>query len=119
MIIIDFLEENAKKYTNEECLVEINPQKKPERYRTWREFALIEPITSKEFRRSITWGEFDTLANKFANLFTKALLDAANIKYLDETILSKVLEFDSDSTEAAVAKNIALFAFLFYNSLTQ
>ena len=68
MIIIDFLEENAKKYTNEECLVEINPQKKPERYRTWREFALIEPITSKEFRRSITWGEFDTLANKFANL---------------------------------------------------
>lgn len=68
MIITDFLESNAIKYANEECLVEINPQKKPEKYRTWREFNLIEPSASKEYRRSITWKEFDDTANKFANL---------------------------------------------------
>lgn len=68
MIITDLLEKNAKLYPNEECLVEINPQKKPEGYKTWREFSLIEPSNSKEYRRSITWKEFDETANKFANL---------------------------------------------------
>ena len=68
MTIIDFLEDNAKKYGNEECLVEINPQKKPEHYRTWREFSLVEPGLAKEYRRSITWKEFDELSNKTANL---------------------------------------------------
>ena len=68
MTIIDFLEDNAKKYGNEECLVEINPQKKPESYRTWREYNLVEPGRAKEVRRSITWSEFDELANKTANL---------------------------------------------------
>ena len=68
MIITDFLERNAKEYPEMECLVEVNPQKKPERYRTWREFNLIEPIASKEYRRSITWSEFDKMANRFANL---------------------------------------------------
>ena len=68
MIITDFLEENSKKYGSMECLVEINPQNKPEKYRTWREFSLIEPIKSQEYRRSMTWEEFDLTANKFANL---------------------------------------------------
>ena len=68
MTIIDFLEDNVKKYGNEECLVEINPQKKPESYRTWREYNLVEPGRAKEVRRSITWSEFDELANKTANL---------------------------------------------------
>ena len=53
MTIIDFLEDNAKKYGTEEWLVEINPQKKPEHYRTWREFSLVEPGLAKEYRRSI------------------------------------------------------------------
>ena len=66
--IIDFLERNAKEYPNEECLVEINPSKKPDKYRTWREFNLVEPGIAKEYRRSITWKEFDETANKFANL---------------------------------------------------
>jgi acyl-CoA synthetase (AMP-forming)/AMP-acid ligase II len=68
MTIIDFLENNAKNYGDEECLVEINPQKKPESYRTWREYNLVEPGLAKEVRRSITWREFDDLANKTANL---------------------------------------------------
>ena len=68
MTIIDFLESNVSKYGNEECLVEINPQKKPEHYRTWREFSLVEPGLAGEYRRSITWKEFDDTANKFANL---------------------------------------------------
>ena len=68
MIITQYLERNALEFKDKECLVEINPQKKPERYRTWREFSLIEPITSKEFRRSMSWAEFDRTANKFANL---------------------------------------------------
>ncbi len=68
MIITQFLEENASKYPDEECLVEINPQNKPERYRTWREFNLIEQGKSTEYRRSITWGEFDKQANRVSNL---------------------------------------------------
>ena len=68
MTIIDFLEDNAKKYGDEECLVEINPQKKPEHYRTWREFSLVEPGLAKEYRRSITWNNFNDLANQTANL---------------------------------------------------
>ena len=68
MTIIDFLENNAKNYGDEECLVEINPQKKPERYRTWREFNLVEPSLAKEYRRSITWRDFDLEANRVANM---------------------------------------------------
>lgn len=68
MTIIDFLENNAQKYKDEECLVEINPQKKPDHYRTWREFSLVEPGLAKEYRRSITWNEFNELSNKTANL---------------------------------------------------
>jgi peptide deformylase len=63
MTIIDFLENNAKNYGDEECLVEINPQKKPESYRTWREYNLVVPGLAKEVRRSITRREFDDLAN--------------------------------------------------------
>ena len=68
MTIVDLLEGNAKKYPNEECLVELNPQIVPENYKTWREYSLVEPTLAKEYRRSITWKEFDDTANRFANL---------------------------------------------------
>ena len=68
MTIVDLLEGNAKKYPNEECLVELNPQIVPEAYKTWREYQLVEPTLAKEYRRSITWKEFDDTANRFANL---------------------------------------------------
>ena len=68
MTIVDLLEKNAKEFPNEECLVELNPQIVPEQYKTWREYSLVEPTLAKEYRRSITWKEFDDTANKFANL---------------------------------------------------
>ena len=68
MTIVDLLENNAKLYPNEECLVELNPQIVPEQYKTWREYSLVEPTSATEYRRSITWKDFDDTANKFANL---------------------------------------------------
>ena len=68
MTIVDLLEKNAKEFPNEECLVELNPQIVPEQYKTWREYSLVEPTLAKEYRRSITWKEFDDTANRFANL---------------------------------------------------
>ncbi len=68
MTIVDLLENNAKNYPNEECLVELNPQIVPENYRTWREYQLVEPTLASTYRRSITWKDFNDTANKFANL---------------------------------------------------
>ena len=68
MTIVDLLERNAKEFPNEECLVELNPQIVPEQYKTWREYSLVEPTLATEYRRSITWKEFDDTANKFANM---------------------------------------------------
>lgn len=70
MTIVDYLENNVKNYPDEECLVELNPKKKPEKYRTWREFNLVEPGASKEYRRSITWKEFNKLSNRVANFLS-------------------------------------------------
>ena len=68
MTIIDFLNQNAKQFGDEVALVEINPLKKPEKYRTWREYNLIEPVASKEYKKSITWNEFLALSNRVANM---------------------------------------------------
>ncbi len=68
MTIVDLLEKNAKDYPQEECLVELNPQILPEQYKTWREYSLVEPTLASVYRRSITWKEFDDIANRFANL---------------------------------------------------
>ena len=68
MTIVDLLEKNAKEFPNEECLVELNPQIVPEKYKTWREYSLVEPTLESEYRRSITWKEFDETANRFANM---------------------------------------------------
>ena len=68
MTIVDLLERNAKEYPNEECLVELNPQIVPENYKTWREYQLVEPTLASEYRRSITWKQFDETANRFANM---------------------------------------------------
>ena len=68
MTIVDLLERNAKDFPNEERLVELDPQIVPENYKTWREYQLVEPTLAKEYRRSITWKEFDDTANRFANL---------------------------------------------------
>ena len=68
MTIIDFLENNSRTHGEEVALVEINPLKKPEKYVTWKEYSLIEPGLSNEYRREITWARFDDISNRFANM---------------------------------------------------
>ena len=75
MPITDFLERNAKIYPNDVALVEINPEKQPDKSVTWREYNLIETAAeSDKYRREITWRDFDIKANRFANLlFTRGI----------------------------------------------
>ena len=68
MIITDLLEKNAWQYPDDEALVEINPTKKPEQYKTWKEFSLVEPVAAKQYRRSITWEDFNRTSNRIANM---------------------------------------------------
>ncbi len=68
MPVIDYLERNAKLYTNEVALVELNPEEKDKRRLTWKEYDLIESTKFAPYRREITWGVFDEKANRFANM---------------------------------------------------
>ncbi len=68
MPITDLLEENCKKYGDEVCLVELNPEIKEIRRVTWKEYNLMEPTPASSFRREITWNVFNEKANRFANL---------------------------------------------------
>ena len=68
MIITELLERNAWQYPDDEALVEINPTKKPEQYKTWKEFSLVEPVAAKQYRRSITWEDFNRTSNRIANM---------------------------------------------------
>ena len=68
MPVIDFLERNAKEYTDEVALIELNPEQADTRRITWKEYDLIEPSRFQPYRREITWGVFDEKANRFANL---------------------------------------------------
>ena len=68
MTIVDLLERNARRFPNEEALVEINPDNQPSRSTTWREYNLIETAEGDKYRRSLTWRAFDIKANRFANL---------------------------------------------------
>ena len=72
MPITDFLERNARLYPNETALVEITPQNQPDKTVTWQEAQLIERPEGEEYRRALTWQQFDVRANRFANfLFTR------------------------------------------------
>ena len=69
MVIMDFLERNARLYGYETALVEINPSKERDTAATWREASLIENGSDgMPYRRSMTWCDFDRRANRFANL---------------------------------------------------
>ncbi|MBR3504245.1 MAG: acyl--CoA ligase [Clostridia bacterium] len=68
MPITEILEKNAQLYGDETALVEINPEFQPESRITWREYSLMQPQPGEEFRRELTWSEFDKKANRFANL---------------------------------------------------
>ncbi len=68
MPITKLLEENARKYGSDVCLVEINPEVKETRRVTWKEYELTEPNPTTHYRREITWSVFDEKANRFANM---------------------------------------------------
>ena len=68
MPITKLLERNAREYSDEVALVEINPDVREIRRVTWKEYELIETGSSTEFRREITWSVFDEKANRCANL---------------------------------------------------
>ncbi len=65
MPITEILKQNAALYPDEVSLVEVNPG--AEAKMTWREFALTQ-ATGTNYRREITWKEFNDTASRFANL---------------------------------------------------
>ncbi len=69
MIITEVLERNAKEYGDEVSLVELNPTEwKDHKPVTWKEYELIEAAPAGNYRKEMTWAEFDEKANRFANL---------------------------------------------------
>lgn len=68
MPITEILEENCRKYGEDICLVEINPQQAEDRRMTWKEYELMQPTSFMHYRREITWNVFNEKANRFANL---------------------------------------------------
>lgn len=68
MPITELLDKNAKLYSDETALVEINPQVMEHSRVTWKEYALIETNPADAGRSEITWKEFDKRANRFASL---------------------------------------------------
>jgi acyl-CoA synthetase (AMP-forming)/AMP-acid ligase II len=68
MVITEILENNAKKYSNDVALVEVNPEIRETRRETWKEYNLVETNPTMSYRREITWSVFDEKANRCANL---------------------------------------------------
>lgn len=68
MPITHILEQNCKLYGDEICLVEINPEVTEVRRVTWKEYELMEPNPTTQYRREISWNVFNEKANRFANL---------------------------------------------------
>ncbi len=68
MPITELLERNAELYGDDTCLVELNPEIKEDRRKTWKDYDLIESNPREPYRRTITWSVFDEKANRFANL---------------------------------------------------
>ena len=66
MPITEFLERNAAMYGNDSALVELNPEQQPRRV-VWKEYNLIEATGTTDFRKEITWAQFNEKANRFAN----------------------------------------------------
>lgn len=83
VIITDYLERNADQWPDDTALVEINPSYDEGSRITWRDYALVQPEQGKEFRREITWKEFDDKANEVANLlFTRGIKKGQKVAIL-------------------------------------
>ena len=68
MLIMDYLERNARYYGQETALVEFSPTDAHDNAKTWREYRLIESTADAPLRREISWLDFDRRTNRFANL---------------------------------------------------
>lgn len=68
MPITDFLERNAEKYGSDICLTEINPDIPEDNGSTWKEYSLIQTEYMEQYKREISWKQFDDTANRFANM---------------------------------------------------
>ena len=68
MPVTDILERNHKLYGDEVALVELNPLVTDTRKRTWKEYDLVETVSTQHYRREITWSVFDEKANRVANM---------------------------------------------------
>ena len=71
MPITELLERNAELYGDDVCLVELNPEIKEDRRKTWKDFDLIESNPKEPYKRKITWSVFDEKANRFANMLIR------------------------------------------------
>ncbi len=68
----DYLIMNAAKYPDEVALVEVNPEIRDRRGKTWRDYELVETPPSERYRREMTWKMFNDHANRFAHLLIDA-----------------------------------------------
>ncbi len=68
MPITEILEQNCRKFGEDICLVEINPEIQETKRVTWKEYELIETNPTSHYRREITWNVFNEKANRFANM---------------------------------------------------
>ncbi|MCQ2510420.1 MAG: acyl--CoA ligase [Lachnospiraceae bacterium] len=68
MPVTDLLERNHKLYGEEVALVELNPSVADTRKTTWKEFDLVQQVSTQPYRREITWSVFDEKANRVANM---------------------------------------------------
>ncbi len=76
MVITELLERNARLYSSDTALVEINPSEERDKAVTWREASLIESAQpDAPYRREISWRDFDRRANRFANLLLSRSLE--------------------------------------------
>ncbi len=69
MVITELLERNARLYGADTALVEITPSEERDKAVTWRDFSLIQSTNpNAPYRRELSWRDFDSRANRFANL---------------------------------------------------
>ncbi|MBO4352660.1 MAG: acyl--CoA ligase, partial [Eggerthellaceae bacterium] len=72
MPITNYLIENARQWPDEVALIEVNPEIRDRRGKTWREYELVETNPTKRYRRDMTWKVFNDRANRFAHLLIDA-----------------------------------------------
>lgn len=68
----DYLIMNAAKFPDDTALVEVNPEIRDRRGKTWRDYELVETPPSERYRRDLTWKGFNHRANQFAHMLIDA-----------------------------------------------